>query len=230
MHPELEKLIEMVITDGQVTDKERAVVIKKAISLDVDPDEAEIFLDGKLHQLATVSVSTQPAAKSNKEGEIKKCPNCGSSVNSFILNCVDCGHEFRNIKSSSAIELLFQEIKKIENTRSENVGDSFWDRMDNGNKKSGQIEAQKRAIIREFPIPNSKEDILEFLFISVPKTKYGSKWSAFWNGQKGSDDLEMSKIWKEKCEQVILKARFLMKNDPKTLEEIEYYAIQLGIK
>lgn len=51
MHPELEKLIDMVVADGQITEKERAVVIKKAIALDVDPDEAEIYLDGRLHQI-----------------------------------------------------------------------------------------------------------------------------------------------------------------------------------
>ena len=55
MHAELEKLIEMVIADGQITEKERAVVIKKAIELGVDPDEAEIYLDGKLHLINQVN-------------------------------------------------------------------------------------------------------------------------------------------------------------------------------
>ena len=33
-----------------------------------------------------------------------------------------------------------------------------------------------------------------------------------------------------KCHQIIMKARFSMKDDKKTLEEIEVYAKQLGIK
>lgn len=51
MHADLEKLIDMIVADGQVTEKEREVVMKKATELGVNPDEAEIYLDGRLHQI-----------------------------------------------------------------------------------------------------------------------------------------------------------------------------------
>ena len=36
-------------------------------------------------------------------------------------------------------------------------------------------------------------------------------------------------VWKAKCEQIIMKARFSMKEDKKTLEQIEDYAKEIGL-
>ena len=44
MNPELEKLIDLALADGILTDKERAVLQKKAESLGVDQDEFEMIL------------------------------------------------------------------------------------------------------------------------------------------------------------------------------------------
>jgi hypothetical protein len=40
----------------------------------------------------------------------------------------------------------------------------------------------------------------------------------------------MVPVWKTKCEQIIVKARFALKEDPTTLEELNYYAKQLEIE
>jgi len=48
MNEELEKLIELTLADGQLTDKERTVLYRKAMELGVDQDEFEIVLDAKL--------------------------------------------------------------------------------------------------------------------------------------------------------------------------------------
>lgn len=48
MHPEIEKLIDLALADGQITEKERNVILKKAAELDVDADEVEMVLDGKI--------------------------------------------------------------------------------------------------------------------------------------------------------------------------------------
>ena len=39
----------------------------------------------------------------------------------------------------------------------------------------------------------------------------------------------MAKVWKTKCEQIVMKARFSMKEDKKTLEEINMYAKELKL-
>ena len=44
----LDELIQAVIADGTITDKERSVILKKATAAGYDADEVEILLDGKL--------------------------------------------------------------------------------------------------------------------------------------------------------------------------------------
>ena len=48
MNPEIEKLIEMAIADGQVTDKEREIILRKAEKSGIDVDEMEMYLEGRL--------------------------------------------------------------------------------------------------------------------------------------------------------------------------------------
>lgn len=48
MNPEIEKLINMALADGQVTDKEREIILRKAEKLGLDVDEVEMYLEGRL--------------------------------------------------------------------------------------------------------------------------------------------------------------------------------------
>jgi hypothetical protein len=45
MHKEIEKLIEMALYEGQVTDKEREIILRKAEKLGLDVDEVEMYLE-----------------------------------------------------------------------------------------------------------------------------------------------------------------------------------------
>ena len=83
---------------------------------------------------------------------------------------------------------------------------------------------KKKAIIQNFPIPNTKEDILEFLALAVPLAKKPGFFD------QDETKREMYPVWKAKCEQIIMKARFSMKDDPQTLAEINEYGKQIGIK
>ncbi|MSQ78761.1 MAG: hypothetical protein EXR21_03665 [Flavobacteriaceae bacterium] len=91
MHPEVEKLIDLALADGQITEKERAILLRKAEALGEDKDEVEMVLDGRLHQL------NQPTIKPTKEkaGVIKACPSCGANVDAFVNSCEQCGYEIR---------------------------------------------------------------------------------------------------------------------------------------
>ena len=64
--------------------------------------------------------------------------------------------------------------------------------------------------------------------MATPLAKPANKLMIFTDldaGQYG-----VAKAWKSKCEQVIMKARFSMKEDKATLAEIERYAKELKIK
>ena len=45
MHPEIDKLIEMALADGIVSDKEREIILRKAEKLGLDGDEVEMYLE-----------------------------------------------------------------------------------------------------------------------------------------------------------------------------------------
>lgn len=54
---DLDKLIEAALADGVVTEKERAVLIKKATAAGIDADEFELLLDGKIYESNKNSVA-----------------------------------------------------------------------------------------------------------------------------------------------------------------------------
>ena len=65
---DLDKLIDAVIADGVITDKERAVILKKAVSAGYDMDEVEILLDGKLAE----KLSKPKTAETTIQHTVKK--------------------------------------------------------------------------------------------------------------------------------------------------------------
>jgi hypothetical protein len=111
--PELEQLIQYALADGVLTPKERAVLMKKAEAAGVDLDEFEMILEAKLHEAKKAAAAAAPKA-SNKEGEVKKCPHCGSPVSSFRTTCQECGHEFRNVEAIKSAAVLFEQIQNLE--------------------------------------------------------------------------------------------------------------------
>lgn len=109
---ELNKLIEAAFVDGVLTDKERTVIMKRAIAEGNDPDEIELLLNSELQKRLSV--------KSKKSGR--------------------------------SINLLIDEINQIEtkyiNHKEEHVS-----------QKSNEIV----SVIRKFPIPQSLDDLIDFV-------------------------------------------------------------------
>jgi len=231
----LEKLMEMALMDGELTEKEKQVLFKKAEAMGVDLDEFEMVLEAKLfekQQSLQQTTQTTAAPKSDKFGEVKKCPACGAMVQSFQTKCSDCGHEFKNIGANVSIGKLFEMLNACENERKDQdmsvgsaLGAMFAEALGGGDK----IMEKKKSIISGFPIPNTKDDILEFLSTAIPNAK--KKGNMFTKGnEENKSHNDLAPTWKSKCEQIIMKAKFSMKEDKKTLEEIMAYANELGIK
>ena len=243
---QLEKLIEMALMDGELTEKEKQILFKKAEAFGVDLDEFEMVLEAKLFekQQSNKKAETPVAAapKSDKFGDVKKCPACGAMVQSFQTKCSDCGHEFSNIEANASIHKLLKMLDEVESQRKDDDGmnplKAFGGLMAKGMGMGGvgdKVNNRKKDIIRNFPIPNTKEDILEFLSLALPNARKAGNF--FTSGAFNSPANERNKlhnefvpIWHAKCEQIIMKAKFSMKEDKKTLEEIMQYAKELGIK
>ena len=92
-----------------------------------------------------------------------------------------------------------------------------------------KVLEKKKSIISGFPIPNTKDDILEFLSIAIPNAKQKGNFLSKGNPENKSHN-DLAPTWFSKCEQIVMKAKFSMKDDKKVLEEIMQYAKELGIK
>lgn len=232
-NPQLEKLIDLALADGELTEKEKQVLFKKAEAMGVDLDEFEMVLDARLYehnQAQSVTTTSQAAPTSNKFGDVKKCPTCGAMIQSFTTKCPECGFEFRNVEANCSIQRLFALLIEVEANSKEDakgllggLGRAYGD-MFSSSFGGTKDTRKKKAIIQNFPIPNTKDDILEFLTLALPLAK---KPKFLDNTPERN---EMYQVWKAKCEQIIIKARFSMKDDPETLAEINEYGKQIGIK
>jgi len=227
---QLEQLIEFALLDGELQEKEKDILLRKAESFGIDLDEFEMVLQARLfekqqsNKKVETPITTQP--KSEKFGDIKKCPACGAMIQSFQTKCPDCDYSFSNIAANSSIQRLFELLNDAEGVRQNTTANLF------GKLQTvfgvNDTDKRKLEIISTFPIPNTKEDMLEFLSLALPKSKI--KKFAFIEADSDKIPNMYAKAWREKCEQIIMKARFSMKDDKKTLEEINDYAKKLGIK
>jgi len=224
MNPEIENLINMALADGTVTEKEREIILRKAELIGLDKDEIEMIIDGRiaLHNKQTSATSN---FKTNKQGEIKKCPACGAVVISFVSNCDDCGHEFRNIEAVSSIKALHQELQKGEEEERKRPR-SWTEKLDGELAVSKAIANRQKSIITSFPVPNAKEDLLEFLSIASSEA---SKKLGFFIASAHPESI-LKNAWLTKSEQLIIKSRITFKDDKQTLEKIELIAKQLKLK
>lgn len=237
---QLEQLIDAALADGVLTEKEKQILFRKAQSMGIDLDEFEMVLDARLFNLQKVQKQqtlASSAPKSDKYGDVKKCPACGALIESFTTRCPECGHEFSNIAANSSIQKLFEMLNQAESETSINqknrprklgflrdllLGEDDEDDEDNEER----ILNKKKTIIQNFPIPNTKDDILEFLSLAVPLARTPKFFSQDFDYIQD----EMRPIWKAKCEQIIMKARFSMRDDKKSYDIIKEYANELKIR
>ena len=232
---QVDKLIEMALMDGVLTEKEKQILFKKAEAAGIDLDEFEMILDAKLFEKQqSIKAAAPPVAatKSDKHGDFNKYPACGSMIQGFTAICADCGHNFSNINAVSSVTKLYEQLQMVEseerNRPIESVG--WMDKLHgssamNDHNIQERILKRKASVVSGFPIPNTKEDILEFLSMALPEV---GKKPGFLMMKTATGALYNA--WHSKAEQVVMKARFSLKEDKKLLEEINNYAIELGIK
>lgn len=155
------------------------------------------------------------------DGEIHKCPNCGEVLKAFEAVCPSCKFEIRGAKISSTVSEL---VRKIEELDRKKYDDSFTKRIKRilDGAKLSPIEEQKISLISNFPIPNTKEDILEFMIFSsshILAEKPGGDISEH-------DELlykELKKAWEMKFEQAYDKAKICIKSDEDRTEIEQCY-------
>ncbi len=120
-----------------------------------------------------VEALTNNKRKTIYEGEIHKCPNCREMLKAFNIACPACKFELRGTKSSSAVKDLAEKLEQA------------------------TTEKQEITIIKNFPIPNTKEDIFEFMLLA--SSNFDANYYAAHLYEEDISDAWLSKI--EQCYQ-----------------------------
>lgn len=153
-------------------------------------------------------------------GKLIKCPNCGEVLSSFTVNCPVCGYEIREVKASSAVKEFALKLEAIEAKREYEkprglLATSY------ALQRISKTDEQKISLIKSFSVPNSKEDMLEFMILassSINMSGYDSANSNISKSQK-----ELNAAWLSKVQQVFEKAKRSNFADDTFLEIEEIY-------
>lgn len=164
----IEALIKAALADGVLTEKEKQVLFRRAQEQGIDLDEFEMVLDAKLVELKKSEQTAAP--KSDKYGNVRKCPSCGAIVGAFKGLCPECGFEFTDIDANLSSKKLYEALLN-----------------ENDSKK-------KIEIIEAFPIPNAKAELLEFLTALKSRSLDSSNELANAYYRKYSECIEKAKV------------------------------------
>ncbi|MBQ9142235.1 MAG: zinc ribbon domain-containing protein [Lachnospiraceae bacterium] len=143
------------------------------------------------------------------EGELHKCPNCGERVDAFMTKCSACGHEFRDTKVSGVVCEFAQKIEALERQRTEKS------KKQKNETAISKTDQQIITLIRSFPIPNTKEDLFEFLIMASSNIDMQRHYDI---DGVDEDRQAISDAWEAKFEQAYNKAKLSFSREPEFRE------------
>ena len=136
-------------------------------------------------------------------GKVYKCPQCGEVLKSFVMNCPACGHELRGVKASSAVKEFALKLESIESRREYERPGGLFARAE-ALQRVSKTDEQKISLIKSFVVPNSKEDILEFMILATSSINLNAYDTT--NGASKSNQ-ELNAAWLSKVQQVYEKTK-----------------------
>ena len=160
---------------------------------------------------AVGSQAREPEEKRQQEyvGKIYKCPNCGELLKSFVRNCPACGLELRGVKATSAVKEFALKLEAIESRRVYERPRGFFTSLASSEHVS-KTDEQKISLIQSFTVPNTTEDILEFLILATSNVnmRLFDSFNTISNNSKISKSEQAIKdAWISKIKQTYQKAR-----------------------
>ena len=189
------------------------------------------------------------STRSSREEALIKCPSCGAPVDSFQTKCSSCGHEMRTAKMSGNIKDFADRISEFDSQIAVEKNE-LADNPPNIAKKVGWVilniitwgipfvlrsikrflfppvmpllptELKKKSYIENYVVPNTKEDILEFVLFASTRVD-----SLLDRGSEKSIDIGSlniwAKLWSDKCKQIYARAGIALSGDKQALAQID---------
>lgn len=182
-----------------------------------------------------------PAAPTVVKPQIRKCPACGAILTSFSTVCPECGAELAGVKASGALEKFTDRLFEIEGGR--NYEDEAKSKVGcgtiilwilfypiaityylikyivamNSEPKFDGTDKRKQDLILNTPVPNSKEDLLEFIIFCATRVEALPLMKLL--KPSSINVIGWNKIWMKKLDALQIKAKIAMKNDQESWKE-----------
>lgn len=154
-----------------------------------------------------VTINTQ--RKITYDGEIHKCPNCGDILDAYESVCKTCGYELRGTKATNSVRELQSKLEELYSKKPQRKLHTIFTQAF-GSRQLSNVDEEIVSLIKNFTIPNNKEDIMEFAILAssnIDMKVYGL------NGQQyqtlNPAQREISDAWLAKFEQAYQKAQLM---------------------
>ena len=152
----LEAKIKMALENGPLDENDLAYFRNSAKSEGVSDADLNFFinqLSKKIGKKQSESLADAQAHYIQKQRDAigNECPKCHRQVPPMSLECPHCGTKIVNKKSSSSIQDLLEKINSVR-------------------QRGGTAKEREQAIndtITMYPVPNTKEEVIEFLSTSI---------------------------------------------------------------
>lgn len=163
---QLEAKIEMALENGPLDENDLAYFrncAKKDGVSDVDLNFYINQLSKIIGKKQSESIADAQAQYIQKQRDAigNECPKCHKQIPPMSLECPYCHTKVVNKKANSSVQDLANKIEKV-----------YYQKF-SGNEIDQESKKNQRIIdlITMFPVPNTKEDILEFLALAAPNSK-----------------------------------------------------------
>lgn len=148
------------------------------------PDDAKFCVD-----CGTPTEEASSKRRVEQAGTIYKCPNCGEVLESMTAVCPACGYEIRNVKASNASKEFSDKLSALTSND------------------------QKIALVQSFPIPNTKEDVYDFLILTAGNLNGLTQGASIRTMDTAKEQIDIAAAWYGKLHQCYQKASLLFKDD-----------------
>ena len=159
-----------------------------------------------------------------------KCPNCSSNISGLDAVCPYCGAPVSDREASVSVKKFAEQLYEIEKEATEKKGLSNLFGLGQLMEKGYGSKAfnRKISLISAFPIPNTIEEITEFVVLAANSIDVQWGKDTLQNRMYGKpgmtyySDITLANTWINKLNQAYDKARISFPTDPRfrTIEKI----------
>ena len=167
--------------------------------------------------VGVVASENRGQRKQEYVGKILKCPSCGATITETTAICSECGMRITGRAAVDSVQSFKNQLMTIESSR-QVIKRKLFD----FDYSPNPADSQKLSLIRNFPIQNSVDDILEFMMLAIANINVSLSKNTAANRLNSCGGIEtyqtidrvISDAWVSKMQQAYQKAEIMFPNDP----------------